>query len=249
MRFVSIAFSMLLMTSAVSAQETASADDIARSTFDVMAGGGAWERARYFSYTLTFVKNGKVVASFPQKWDRLTGDYFVSGQRPDGIPYEATINVAKKTIRGSLQGRKLTSPEELKALYPLAEARFINDTLWLLMPLKMFDQGFYRAYDGPRNDSCGHTWDLLKVTVEAEKGKVTATYYPWINRDTHLVDEWDMKLEIMPPDQPPVAVLFHDYRRVGGLLISTRREIQGQNQTVRLDNLQVAWEVPKDAFK
>lgn len=249
MRFFSIFFSLFLVASTVSAQQTPSADDLARSMFDVMAGGGAWEHARYFSYTFTLVKNGRVVAAFPERWDRVTGDFYVSGERPDGLPFEAVINVTNKTVRGSVQGRRLTSAEDLKGLYQLAEARFTNDTFWLMMPLRIFDPGFYRAYDGPRTDTCGHTWDLLKVTVEAEKGKVTATYWPWLNRDSHLVDEWDMKLDIMPPDSPPVEFLFHDYRRIAGLLISTLREVRGQNQTVRLDKLTILPDVPKDAFK
>jgi len=250
MRFVSIIFSLFLAASPVSAQQTTtSADDLGRVMFDNMAGDGALQRARYFSFTFTLVKDGKVVASFPQKWDRLTGDYFVSGRRADGLPFEATINVAKKSVHGSVEGRKLTNPEELKNLYRLAEARYVNDTLWLLMPLRIFDPGFYRANDGPRTDTCGHTWDLLKVTVEVEKGKVTATYWPWINRDTHLVDEWDMKLESMPADSQPIEVVFHDYRRIAGLLISVRREVRGQNQTVRLDDLKILPDVPKDAFK
>jgi len=252
MRFVSIFFAILLAASAVSAQQPPAApspDDLGRAMFENMAGDGALQRARYFSYTFNVIKDGKVVSSFPQRWDRVTGDYFVSGRRPDGTPFEATINIAKKTVHGSVEGRTLTGSAELKSLYQLAESRFLNDTLWLLMPLRIFDPGFYRVYDGPRSDTCGHTWDLLKVTVEATKGTVTATYWPWINRDTHLVDEWDMKLDTMPPDAPPVEVLFHDYRRIAGLLISVRREVRGQDQIVRLDDLKILPDVPKNAFK
>jgi len=40
----------------------------------------------------------------------------------------------------------------------------------------------------------------------------------------------------------------HDYRRVGGLLISTRREMKGKNQFIRLDDLVVSKDVPAGAF-
>ena len=49
-------------------------------------------------------------------------------------------------------------------------------------------------------------------------------------------------------DDRPVEVFFHDFKRVGGVLISTRREVTGKNQTVRFDDLQILPETPKGAF-
>ena len=48
---------------------------------------------------------------------------------------------------------------------------------------------------------------------------------------------------------PAVTVMFRDYRRAGGLLISARREIPSKKQTVRLEELQVLPEPPKGAFE
>ena len=249
MRLGSIMFSIFVLSVPVFAQPTPTADELAHRTFDVLAGDGAWERARFFSYTFTLIGDGQVVSQFPQKWDRVTGDYQVSGKRADGLAFEATINVLTGAVHGSIQGREVHDAADLKSLYDIASERFINDTFWLLMPLKMFDPGFYRAYDGTRSDTCGHTWDVLKITVEAVKGKPTATYWAWINRDTRMVEQWDIKLATMPADAPPVSVVFHDYRRIAGLLISTRREARGQNQVVRFDDLQILPETPKDSFK
>jgi len=70
-----------------------------------------------------------------------------------------------------------------------------------------------------------------------------------VNRDSGLVDEWDMKLTGSKPEEEPSVVLFHDYRRIGGLLLSTRREIKGKGQTIKLDDVTVSKDVPADAFK
>jgi hypothetical protein len=71
----------------------------------------------------------------------------------------------------------------------------------------------------------------------------------WVNRDTGLVDEWHMKLQGSAAEDQPTPVLFHDYRRYGGLLISTRREIKGKATTIiRLDDVVVASDVPSGAF-
>ncbi|HEX2061340.1 MAG TPA: hypothetical protein VHK90_11410, partial [Thermoanaerobaculia bacterium] len=63
-----------------------------------------------------------------------------------------------------------------------------------------------------------------------------------------LVDEWHMKLEGSKPEDEPGVVLFRGYRRFGGLLISTRREIKGRNQFIRLDDVVVSREVPTGTF-
>jgi hypothetical protein len=250
MRIVSTLFAALLIASSGFAQKTPSADELAHRTVDLLGGGGALERARYFSYTFKVEKNNNEVGSFPQRWDRVTGDYHVSGRRPDGIPFEATINVNTRAVSGTIQGRTVSSPDDLKKLYQFAYERYIADTFWLLMPLKMVDPPFQREYDGPRNDSCGHTWDLLKLTVEVKPGNPPAgVYWPWISRGTGMVEEWDMKPAGLSADQPPIEVIFHDYRRVAGLLISLRREMRGLNQSVRFDDLVILSETPKGAFK
>jgi hypothetical protein len=249
MRIVSILFSVFLVASGSLAQKTPSADDLAHRTVDLL-GGGALERARYFSFTFKVEKNNKEVSSSPQQWDRVTGDYHVSARRPDGISFDATINVKTGAVRGTIEGRSVSSPDELKKLFQFAYERYINDTFWVLMPLMMLDPPFQRAYDGPRNDTCGHTWDLLKLTVAVQPGNPPAgTYWPWINRNTGMVEEWDMKPAGMSPDMHPIEVVFHDYRRVAGLLISLRREVRGPNQTVRFDDLLILPEPPKGAFK
>jgi hypothetical protein len=249
MRIVSILFvATLFIASSGLGQETPSADDLAHRTVDLMGGGGALKRARYFSFAFKVEKNNQV-ASFPQQWDRVTGDYHVRGRRPDGIPFEATINVKTGAVHGAIEGRKVSSPDELKKLFQFAYERYISDTFWLLMPLMMLDPPFQRAYDGPRNDSCGHTWDLLKLTVEVKPGNPPAgVYWPWISRATGMVEEWDMKPAGLA-DQPPIEVIFHDYRRVAGLLISLRREMRGLNQSVRFDDLVILPETPKGVFK
>ena len=58
-----------------------------------------------------------------------------------------------------------------------------------------------------------------------------------------------MKLAGSNPNEGAVTVTFRDYRRVGGLLISTKREIASKKQTVRLEELQVLPEPPKGAFE
>lgn len=237
---------LLLLPFAAQAQKTA--DDVARRAIETAA-GEAWAKARYFSFTFNVEREGKNVASFAQKWDRVTGDYRVSGKDPQGLPFDVVVNLKTKKGRANRNGIDVTDPAVLADnLSTIAMRRFSSDTFWLLMPLRMMD-ATQRSLEGERTDSCGRAWDVVKLTFDPAVGLTPGdTYWAWVNRDTGLVDEWDMRQQARSGDQP-TEILFRDYRRVAGLLISTRREIRGKNQTVRLDNLEILLEPPKGAFQ
>lgn len=223
------------------------ADELARRAIDILA-GPAWEKARFFSFTFNLERNGQPAASFAQQWDRYTGDYRVSGKDPAGVPFVVVENVNTKAGRAWQNGVEVTDPAALQTLLALGYRRFINDTYWLLMPLKMLDPGVHRSALGERTDACGRKWDVVRVIFDQGAGVATDVYWAWINRDTGIVEEWDMKLQGSPAADLPVEVFFHDFRRISGMLISTRREVKGKNQVVRLDDLKILSDVPKGAF-
>lgn len=226
-----------------------SADAIAQRAIE-MLGGAAWPRARYFSFTLTIERENQVVSTFPQRWDRQTGDYRVSGRDPEGRPFDIVMNLNTMKGRATIDGEPVSNPGRLKeTLDALGNRRFVNDVFWLLMPLRISDPDATRSYEGERSDSCGRVWDVLKVNF-AKGGLVPGdTHWAWVNRDTGIVEEWDMRLPPATPDVTPTAIRLHDYRRVGGLLISTRREVYGAAQSVRIDDLQILPAPPKGAFQ
>ncbi len=247
-RIVSFVTATLIAAAALAQPAAApSAGDLARRAVDSIA-GPAWEKARYIEFAFTVVREGKVAASFPQRWDRYTGDYRVSGRDQKGNDFVAVININTRKGRAWLNGEEVTD-SRLDDTLTIAYRRFINDTYWLLMPLKMMDPGVHRTAEGTRTDSCGHSWDVVKLSFDPNVGLTpNDVYWAWINHDTGLVDEWDMHLQSMKPEEPNLEVIFHDFRRAGGLLISTTREIRNKNQVIRLADLKVSSEVPAGAF-
>lgn len=244
---VTILFGLLAAVSAAAQQPATAVDDLARRNFDVQA-GPAWEKARYFEFSFDVARDGKVVSSFPQRWDRYTGDYRVSGRDQKGNDFIVVENLNTRQGHVWMNGEEVTDSRKADGL-ALAYRRFINDTYWLLMPLKMLDPGVHRTAEGERTDSCGRKWDVVKLSFDPGVGLTSNDqYWAWINRDTGLVDEWDMRLQGMKPEDPMLEVTFHDFRRVAGLLISVRREVRNKNQSIRLDNLKVSSDVPPGAF-
>jgi len=139
------------------AAPAASADDIARRAIDVLA-GPAWEKARFFSFSFNVDRGGKIAASFAQKWDRYTGDYRVEGKNQAGDNLMVIMNVNTRKGKAWKNGEELADSTEL---LNFGYRRFINDTYWLLMPLKALDPGVHREAGGERTDNCGHSWDLV----------------------------------------------------------------------------------------
>jgi hypothetical protein len=221
------------------------ADSVARRAIDVLA-GPAWTDARYFAFSFNVEREGKIVASYAQRWDRFTGDYRVSGKNREGEDIAVVMNINTKTGKGWKNGQEVADPKDLLTF---GYRRFINDTYWLLMGYKTFDPGVTRAYDGEKSDAAGRVYDVVRLSFANVGLTPGDVYWMWVDRDSGLVDEWHMRLEGSKPEDEPSVVLFHDYTRFNNILISTRREIKGKGQFIRLDDLTVSKDVPKGAFQ
>ncbi|MDP9191902.1 MAG: hypothetical protein M3P06_09405 [Acidobacteriota bacterium] len=230
------------IVSAASAQPTA--DAVAQRAIDVLA-GPAWNDARYFAFTFSVEREGKVVSSYPQRWDRFTGDYRLSGKNREGEDVLVVMNVNTKEGKAWKNGQPVADPKDLLTF---AYRRFINDTYWLLMGFKSFDPGVSREYAGEKSDA-GNAYDVVRLSFDKVGLTPGDVYWMWVNRKTGLVDQWHMKLEGSKPEDEPGVLIFHDYQRFGGLQISTRREFQGRPQFVLLNDIAVAREVPAGAFE
>jgi len=237
---IAAVLSMCIVLS-ISGQPTA--DSVARRAIDMLA-GPAWDDARYLAFSFNVEREGKIVASWPQRWDRFTGDYQVSGKNRDGDDVRVIMNVNTKEGKAWKNGQAVADPKDLLTL---GHRRFINDTYWLLMGFKSFDPGVSREYAGEKTDAAGRVYDVVRFSFAKVGLTPGDVYWMWVNRDTGLVDQWHMKLEGDKPEDPPSVVMFHDYRRFGNLLISTRRDMG--KSVIRLDDITVARQAPADAFQ
>lgn len=218
--------------------------EIAARAINVMA-GPAWDKARYFSFSFNVERDGKIAVSFPQQWDRFTGDYRVSGKDREGHDFDIRMNLNTRKGSALLDGKPVADPTDLlKRGY----GRFINDTWWLLMPLKLLDPGTKLESAGVRQDECGLSHDVVKLTFEQGIGLTPGDqYWVWINRDSGLVDRWEMLLQDSK-DERPTVVFLREYGRYAGLILSTLKE-EDNGIKIRLANLVVSTEVPAGAFK
>src|SRR5688572_27997191 len=160
----------------ISGQQTA--DSVARRAIDVLA-GLAWDDARYLAFSFNVEREGNIVASWPQRWGRFTGDYRVSGKTRDGDAIDVIMSVKTKERKAWKNGQPVADPKDLLTL---GYRRFINDTYWLLMGFKSFDPGVSREYAGEKSDASGNTYDVVRFSFDKVGLTPGDVYWMWVNR-------------------------------------------------------------------
>jgi hypothetical protein len=186
-------------------------------------------------------------------WDRTTGDYRVEWSEGPDSSYVALVNVRSATDgvpsgEAYLNGAPLEG-EAAQAAREEAYGRFINDTYWLLAPVKAFDPGVNRRYL-PDSSTAAH--DVLHLTF----GDVGLTpddeYWFYVSTETGRLDRWAFHLQGMPDDAPPQVFDWTGYTTLqapdGDVELSTRKEAVGGKNALLTNQLALPSSPPDGAF-
>lgn len=209
-------------------------------------GGARWEAARYFRFDFVVEFPGRK-ASFSHYWDRYTGRYRVDVPGEKGYTAYFDVNAPKDLGKAVIlkNGARLTGDEAAKILAS-AYGRFINDSYWLLAPLKVLDPGVNLADEGEA-DFGGQKAHVIRLSfgdVGLTPGDV---YKHFLDPATGRMLGWEYQLQGSEP--PPTRWTWTDLKEVGGLLLSTRKVHPDGTKTIRFDNLAVSGTVDEAALK
>lgn len=204
-----------------------------------------------FNFAVETPKGSQVVAR--HLWDRTTGDYRVEWTQGEDSTYVALINVRNVENRepdGSayLNGNPLEGKMAME-IRQEAYGRFINDSYWLLAPLKTFDPGVDRTYL-PDSSTAQH--DVLHLSF----GDVGLTpgdeYWLYMSKETGRLDRWAFHLESMDEDSPPSAFDWTNYTSLqapdGTVELAPRKEAVGAEQAILTNELALPSSPPEGAF-
>jgi hypothetical protein len=162
------------------------------------SGGAKWPKVNSIRFTFNVSQNGKLLLSAEHDWDVLAGSDTVSwsGKR-------VTVNVWNPGIDA-----------DAKAAY----ARWVNDSYWLLAPLKLRDPGVRVRWLGSDKD------DALEVSFDHVGLTPGDKYVFYIQRSTRLPYAWDY----MPAPNKKVSGTWDGYKNFGGLKLSTEHNFGGK---------------------
>jgi hypothetical protein len=193
------------------AENQASAGQLADAVWKA-SGGENWPNVKAIDFTFAVERNGKTLVSAEHHWDVAAQTDHVKWKGKD-----VTVNLADPGTSA-----------EAKPAY----ARWVNDTYWLLAPLKLRDRGTHVSEEG-RKTIDGAEREVLQLSF----GQVGLTpndqYRLYIDPATKLLASWDY----MPEPGKTVHGTWENYQKSGGLTLATDHKMEGAE--IRILNLKV----------
>ncbi|MFB6273221.1 MAG: hypothetical protein ABEL51_10045 [Salinibacter sp.] len=216
-------------------------------------GADAWASAPYlrFDFGLERPDGKQIIAR--HLWNRTTGEYRIEWSRGPDSSYVALVN-ARKVKDGRLAGTVYLNGEKLtgaadSAARETAYARFVNDTYWLLSPLKVFDPGVNRTYL-PDSSTAEH--NVIHLTFNDVGRTPGDQYWLYVSKETGRLDRWAYHLQHMPEKAPAQYYDWTGYQELkapnGTVHLATRKEAVGAEQTILTSNLSLPSSPPDGAF-
>ncbi len=203
---------LFLTTLAVRGQESPDkAQQLAKDVWKA-SGGENWAKVKELHFTFIVEQDGKELSRAEHDWNvaALTDRVRWKGK-------DVTVNVAAPA-----------QDEESKA----AHARWVNDSYWLLAPLKILDPGVKVSYEGMK-DADGASWETLRLSFERVGLTPEDNYRFYIDPDTKLIRAWDY----MPKADTLMHGTWDKYEDFGGLKLATEHVFAGK--LIRFANVKV----------
>ncbi len=178
------------------------AQQLARDVWKA-SGGENWSRISRLRFTFIVEQDGKQLAAAEHDWDRAAGTDHVKWKGK-----EATITLANPP-----------QDEEGKAAY----ARWVNDSYWLLAPLKVLDPGVTLAYEGSK-EMDGASCETLRLSFQQVGLTHGDQYVLYVDHSTKLVRSWDY----IPNGDTTMHGTWEKYDDFAGLKLATEHNFGGK---------------------
>ncbi|MBK8014434.1 MAG: hypothetical protein IPK13_24180 [Deltaproteobacteria bacterium] len=184
------------------------------------------------NFTFIAIRDGRRAMEARHRWDIRGGRDRITWSR-DGHTYDVIVSTSDPTrVESAHVDGAPASPAVASSLGPVAYQRFINDGYWLLMPLKLFDDGVILKAEPDRihDDVPHHILRLSFAGVGLTPGDV---YWLFINPNSNRITRWEMRLEGQTSE--PRGMSWDDYRPVGPLLLSHLHQSDDGKMEIRFD--------------
>ena len=162
---------------------------LAEKTIQAMGGADAWKQVAAIRFNFQVEPQGKPARAVKHLWDRKNNRAHLEETDPAGKTKVVWLDLGKKEGHAWLDKQEVKG-EELKKSLEWAYSRWINDTYWLIMPLKALDRGVNLKQEGEKE---GH--EILHLSFEKVGETPGDQYWAHINKQTGLMNRWQYTLE------------------------------------------------------
>ena len=198
------AFVALFLTTIAFAsdQPDAKAQQLARDVWKA-SGGENWGNISRLQFTFVVEQDGKELARAEHDWDVKKGTDYVKWKGK-----EATVTLANPP-----------QDEDGKAAY----ARWVNDSYWLLAPLKVLDPGVKLTHEGTKEID-GTACELLRLSFDQVGLTPSDQYVLYVDPQTKLLRAWDY---VSAPEKVMHGT-WEKYEDFAGLKLATEHNFGGR---------------------
>ena len=222
---------------------------IVDALYGSMGGRDAFLNLKSLRFTCSFTTLDTLRSTRTHWWSRMDGRYRVEGRTRAGQSYIILFNTMTKDGSAWLDG-KLLGGEEATKWVDRGYSLFINDTYWLLLPLKLDDPGENVVKVGEAEVD-GAPSDRLCVTFDQVGLTPGDTYWAYIDRKDHRMSRWGF---ILQDDAGPKAVEqqwdWRGWGPVGPLTLARERVAldDSARTVIRFDDLEAGAAWPDSLF-
>lgn len=181
------------------------------------SGGENWAKVREVHFTFAVEQEGKPLFSAQHIWSVTAGTDQVKWKDKQGKDHQVTANLNAPA-----------SDDEGKAAY----ARWVNDSYWLLAPLKIRDRGV-KVQAGGLKDLNGVPSETIRLSFDKVGLTPTDQYVFYIDAKTKLPLAWDY----IPESGEGMQATWEKFQNFGGLTLATEHNFKGK--TIRLADIKV----------
>lgn len=236
--FIMISF---LSFSSLKAQDK---QQVINKVWKAVGGKSTLEKSRYMQFTFAVERDGKTLASRDHLWDIYTGDYRFESKDKDGKKIVVIFNINTKKGTAYQDGTALTGEANDKMIQT-AYATFINDSYWLMVPLKLQDPGVNTELM-PAEEVNGTKCDILHLNFDKVGLTPGDQYWLFVNDDTGEIFQWKFLLQ---GQKNSSIFVWSPYQDLGnGLKLSTKKTNEESKTSIFFPTAKVLASVDKDIF-
>jgi hypothetical protein len=219
-------------------------EQVFQKVWDAVGGKSTFEKSRYLQFTFAAERNGQMGNGRNHIWDRYTGDYRFETKGADGKISVVLFNV--NTQKGSAfeNGNALPDTTATK-MVKKAYAAFINDSYWLMVPLKLQDPGVNTALEASE-DLNGIKCEVIHLNFDKVGLTPGDQYWLFVDDKTGEIIQWKFLLQ----GQTKSSVFqWEPYQDLGnGLKLSTKKTNKESNTSIVFPVAKVLPSVANDIF-
>ena len=204
---------------AYGADTPAQSGDLATDVWKA-SGGENWAKVKELRFTFEVESGGKPVASAKHDWNVVAGTDHVQWKDKEGNEKDVTVDLKSPPQDGD--GQK-------------GYGRWVNDSYWLLAPLKLKDPGV-TATPGTQKEFNGAMCDTLRLQFAQVGLTPNDQYLLYVDPQTKLLKAWDY----IPKDAGGMQATWEKYEKFDGLTLATEHHFN--DKAVKFTGVEVVAE-------